>query len=334
MKNVRHSVSAHFGRTLLAAAQRRGLDHRQLLQDAGLSEQLIGKPALRITPEQLSRLTQAVSRSADDELLCMGSRPSRHGVFGLMARQVVRCRNLHAVYRDLAHFYSLVTDAFRLEFRVEGDTARLSLRLTEPDRDPDYTLREFLLLLLHRFPSWLIGRRIPLDCVTVDFRSPPHHEEHRLLFPCRVEYGQPQNSLVFSATLLDEPVVQMPRTLRAYLRTLPLDWFKRQAYYPVYTRRVMDYLERSLEIAATSMEEIAAEMHMTSRTLRRKLGDEGTSFQELKDGVRRDAAIHYLSQPALPISQISRQLGFSEPAAFTRAFKQWTGVSPGFYRRS
>ncbi|MNZ95940.1 HTH-type transcriptional regulator VirS [compost metagenome] len=82
------------------------------------------------------------------------------------------------------------------------------------------------------------------------------------------------------------------------------------------------------------MEEIAEEMHMTSRTLRRKLSDEGTSFQELKDGVRCDAAIHYLSQPAIPISQISRQLGFSEPAAFTRAFKQWTGISPGLYRRS
>lgn len=334
MKNVRHSVSAHFARTLIAAAQRRGLDHRPLLQDAGLNEQLIGKPGLRITPEQLSRLTQGVWRSADDELMCMGSQPSRYGVFSLMAKQVIRCRNLRAVYHNLTHFYNLVTEAVGMELRIEGDTVRLSLRLTEPDKDPDYTLREFLLLLLHRFPSWLIGRQIPLQCVTLDFPSPPHHEEHRLMYPCQVEYGQAQNSLVFSATLLDEPVVQTPRTLSAYLRTLPLDWFKRQAYYQVYTRRVLDYLERTPEIAAANMEEVAAEMHMTSRTLRRKLDDEGTSFQELKDGIRRDAAIHYLSQPAMPISQISRQLGFSEPAAFTRAFKQWTGVSPGLYRRS
>lgn len=334
MKNLNHSVSAHFARTLVAALQRKGLDHRPLLQDAGLNEQLIGKPGLRITPEQLSRLAQGIWRRADDELMCMGSQPSRHGVFSLMAKQVIRCRTLRAVYHNLVHFYNLVTDAFRLELRMEGENVRLSLYLTEPDKDPDCTLREFLLLLLHRFPCWLIGKQIPLQCVTLDFPSPAHHEEHRLMFPCRVEYEQAQNSLVFSAALLDELVVQTPRTLSAYLRTLPLDWFKRQAYYPVYTRRVLDYLERNTDIAATNMEEAATEMHMTSRTLRRKLDDEGTSFQELKDGIRRDAAIHFLSQPAMPISQISRQLGFSEPAAFTRAFKQWTGVSPGLYRRS
>ncbi|GAA0784224.1 AraC family transcriptional regulator [Marinobacterium sediminicola] len=334
MRNDRHSVSTHFARTMIAAAKRHHLDHDTLLQDAGLTEQLINTPGLRITPEQLSRLTQGIWRQADDEFLCMGSRPSRHGVFALMAKQVVRCRTLRPVLYNMSRFYNLVGDAFRLEFRVEENTASFSLTLIEPDKDPDFTLREFMLLLLHRFPSWLIGQKIPLRYVTLDFPAPAHREEHRLMYPCEVLYRQPTNSFVFDADLLNAPVVQTSHTLRAYLRSLPLDWFKRQAYYSVYTRRVMDYLESSDDLAAACMEVVSAELHMTSRTLRRKLTDEGTSFQELKDGVRRDTAIHLLSQSSLPISQISRRLGFSEPAAFTRAFKQWTGVSPSLYRQA
>ncbi|TCK09072.1 AraC family transcriptional regulator [Marinobacterium mangrovicola] len=333
MKNEQHSVSIHFAITLIAAAEGKGLDTRQLLHNAGLNEQLLKQPGLRITPEQLSRLTQEVWKAADDELICMGSRPSRQGVFALMAKHLVHCRKLRSVYHRFAQYYNLIADAFELNFSVEGELATLTLKLTDADNDPDHTLREFLLLLLHRFPSWLIGQRITLEQVTFDFPKPEHSEEHRLMFPGRVEYDQPICSFSFSKKLLDEPVVQTTSTLGGYLRTLPLEWFKRQAYYPVYTRRVLNYLEQAPDLAQTGIEQVAEEAHMTSRNLRRKLSSEGTSFQELKDSVRRDAAIHYLSQPTLTIAQIARELGFSEPTAFTRAFKQWTGVSPSLYRQ-
>lgn len=334
MHNQHHSISIHFARTVVRAAKRIGIDHQRLLRFAGINEALLDNPGLRITPDQLSRLMQEMWRVADDEFMGMGSQASRHGVFTLMAKQAVRCRNLRAIYHHLAHFYNLVADALILEFRVDGDEAHFSMQLKDPSCDPDCTLREFLLMLWHRFGSWLVGQRVPLKYVTLDFPAPSHKAEHRLMYPCEVRYLQPTNSFVFDASLLNIPVVQTPQTLRAYLRRAPLDWFKRQAYYQAYTRRVMDYLENSLELATTNMEEIAQQLHLTTRTLRRKLADEGTHFQALKDEVRRDAAIHYLSQPALPISQISRLLGFSEPAAFTRAFKQWTGVPPGIYRRS
>lgn len=327
-----HSISIHFAQTLISAAQRRNLNGEQLLDAAGLNAQMLRSPQLRITPDQFSRLMRAIWRMGDDEFMGMGSHPSRHGVFTLMAKQAVRCRSLRAVYHHLSHFYNLVADALTLELTLDGDEARFSLTLTDPDMDPDNSLCEFLMLLWHRFPSWLVGQRVPLKGITLTYPIPAHVEEYRLMYPCPAQFNQPKNSLIFSADLLDLDVVQTPSTLSAYLRRAPLDWFMRQAYYPVFTRRVMDYLERDEMLENTSMEAIAEELHVTPRTLRRKLTDEGTRFQELKDGVRRDTAIHYLSQPALPISQISRQLGFSEPAAFTRAFKQWTGVPPSVYR--
>jgi AraC-like DNA-binding protein len=72
---------------------------------------------------------------------------------------------------------------------------------------------------------------------------------------------------------------------------------------------------------------------MSARTLRRKLTAEGCRFQQLKDNMRRDKAINLFEQDKLSIAQISSAIGFTEVATFSRAFKQWTGVSPSTYRR-
>jgi len=328
----RYSISVHFARVLMNAARRRELDEEILLAEAGISRRLLENPHLRITPDQFSRLMRAVWRQGDDEFLGMGTQRCRQGIFALMAKQVVRSRNLHSVYYKLGHFYNLVNDSLRLELKVEGDEATFSMALNDPALDPDYLLREFLLLLWHRFPSWLIGQRIPLRRVTFDHAAPEHLAEYRLMFPCQANFEQPTNSLVFDAAMLNAPVVQTPEALANHLRRAPIDWFTRPAYYPVYTRRVLDCLQNCADLAGASIQGAAAALHLTERTLRRRLSAEGTSFQGLKDGLRRDLAIHYLTQPSMPISQVARHLGFSEPSAFTRAFKQWTGELPKTYR--
>lgn len=334
MSHKHHSISIHFAQAVISAARKHELDEQQLLQDAGLSKELLQNTEVRITPQQLSRLMQSVWRHADDEYLCLGSQPSRHGVFSLMAKQVLPSGNLRQVYRHGARFYNLVAAATELRFEESDDSARFYLKLAQPELDPNHTLVDFLLLLWHRFPSWLIGQRIPLRKICFTHSKPAHYEEYRLMFPCEALYDQPENYFEFDREILNAPVVQTQQNLSAYLRRCPLDWFKRQSYYPVYTRKVMDYLENTEEMSETSMEGIANQIHTTTRTLRRKLLEEGTSFQELKDSVRRDEAIHFLSQPDIPISQIARLLGFTEAAAFTRAFKHWTGLSPSMYRKS
>jgi AraC-like DNA-binding protein len=81
------------------------------------------------------------------------------------------------------------------------------------------------------------------------------------------------------------------------------------------------------------MQQVATSLHMTTRTLRRKLLEEGTNFQQLKDNIRRDIAIQYLSRPDMSIATIGQILGFCEPGAFTRAFKKWTKMAPSTYRK-
>jgi AraC-like DNA-binding protein len=208
------------------------------------------------------------------------------------------------------------------------------MALKDPAKDQDYLLRGFLLLLWHRFPSWLIGQRISLKHVAFDHPAPKHLTEYRLMFPCPAKFDQAVTCLVFDAAILTAPLVQTPETLGHHLKRAPFDWFTRPAYYPVYTRRVLDHLERSEDLAETTIQSAALELHLTERTLRRKLAAEGSQFQRLKDGVRRDMAIHYLSQTSMSISLISQMLGFPShprsperfgngPASYPRTTETW-----------
>ena len=80
-------------------------------------------------------------------------------------------------------------------------------------------------------------------------------------------------------------------------------------------------------------EEVAQQLHMTPRTLRRHLRREGRSYQEIKNDIRRDAAIYYLTRKGMAIADVAEQTGFSDTSTFIRAFKAWTGVTPYVYRK-
>ena len=82
-----------------------------------------------------------------------------------------------------------------------------------------------------------------------------------------------------------------------------------------------------------SLGNIAAAMHFKQHTLRRRLDEEGTSFHTIKSQVRRDIAIHHLGDPRTSIEQIATYTGYTEPSAFIRAFKQWTGYTPLQFRK-
>ncbi|WP_312592170.1 AraC family transcriptional regulator [Stutzerimonas nitrititolerans] len=327
-----YSISVHFARTAIAAARRSGLDEHALLQEAGIGHRLLDNPQLRITSLQFSRLMLALWRVGDDEFMGLAPYRSRHGVFALMARQVIGCRRLASVFYRLARFYSLVNDSLRLELTTNGAQAALAMRLAAPERDPEHLLREVFLLLWHRFASWLVGQRIGLQEVHLDYPEPVNHAEYRLMFPCPARFSMPDCRLVMDAACLDMPVVQTPATLRAHLQRAPLEWFTRPSYQAACTRSVSDLLQHDGAFRDLGIEAVADALHLTERTLRRRLKLEGTRFQALKDGLRRDLAIHHLNQAGLPISEIAQRLGFSEASAFTRAFRQWTGESPRAYR--
>ena len=330
MDPKRNSISAHYLESICQGAARRGLSADSVRAQAGIPAEL--SPQARLTSDQFSRLLLDVFGRADDEFLGLTDQPCRHGAFVMMAKQAVMLDDLRQVYQHIERFYRLVTRDLNFALRVDAGEARFDMLLERPQLDPQTTLREFYLLLMHRFPSWLVGKRIALRRVDMDACEPAHADEYGLIFGQPGQFSQPSSALVFDSAALYWPVVQTRESLRQHLDDAPLTWVTRQQIYPTISRRVSQALRQTQPIGSARIQAVAAQLHMTERTLRRRLADEGTAYQDLKDQVRRDYAAQRLAQPHVLMADVAGELGFSDPGAFSRAFKGWTGQAPRHYR--
>ena len=135
------------------------------------------------------------------------------------------------------------------------------------------------------------------------------------------------------AMITDAELVRDEDDLREFLKLAPYYVvIEPQAATLSITHRIRQILGSDFRQELPSFEELTGRLNMSPRTLRRRLEKEGTSYQRIKDNARRDVAITLLSREGLTVSEVAEQVGFSDPSAFHRSFKKWTGQSPGSYR--
>jgi AraC-like DNA-binding protein len=155
----------------------------------------------------------------------------------------------------------------------------------------------------------------------------------RHFFHCPVDYDQPANTLTFSARHLDAEIIRDEAQLHEFLKLAPYHIvIEPEASISSITHRIREILGTDFREEMPSFEALTGFLNMSARTLRRRLEKEGTSYQRIKDNARRDVAITLLSRERLTVSDVAEHLGFSDPSAFHRSFKKWTGQSPGSYR--
>lgn len=328
------TVTVHHVRAVLRGAERRGIDAVPLLQAAGIPPLLLGDDRARVTPGQFALLFRALYRATGDEFLGLGTAPSRPGTFAMMCCAALGCRDLGGAMRRGITFYGLFPGGPRLALTTDAGEASLAVHGDLGGRDDDHFLTECLLIITHRLCSWLIGRRIPLLRAAFGYPPPPHRDEYPSLFGCPVRFGRARTEAVFDARWLTAPLVRDEAALERMLRRSPFELLSRRAYGTTVAEQVHRDLARALHASPRlpTLDETAARLALSPATLRRRLQREGTSFQRLKDAVRRDAAIAGLAGGREPIAELAARLGFSEDTAFHRAFRRWTGTTPGAYR--
>ena len=324
------TIASHYARAALGGARRAGYDCSTLLQQLGITPELLAEPRARIAPEQFTRLLQMLWQALDDEYLGFADGPSKRGTFAMMCHALIHCRTLEKALQRGLLFYSLFPQGPRWRLSREGDMARLSLDDSQL-WDPDHFLSESLLVIWHRLGSWLIGQRIRLEQATFSYPIPAHASEYDLLFPCPLMFSAASSSLVFHSRYLNLPLLQDERTLKHFLERSPADLLSRPDEGHSLSSQIRRLLSRD-RTPWPDLEAVAQHLHISPQTLRRHLREESTNVQALKDELRRDIAIFHLGRADLSLQEIAEQLGFSEPSAFHRAFKKWTGVTPGAYR--
>jgi AraC-like DNA-binding protein len=327
------TVAICFVIAALEAVHARKLDADALLARVGLSPNLLASPQARVSAAQYGKLWRLVALTLDDEFFGQDSRRMKYGSFAMLCRSVLGCPTLGSALERSLRFYGLILDDIAGSLERSHGEARIVLEERRNGRASRVFGHEVLLLLLHGVACWLVGRRIPISRAEFGYSEPAHSDEYRVMFSTDLAFDQPATRIVFDESYLGLPIVQNERTVQAFLRTAPENIVTKYKNGSSVSARIRRRLRQRLPGEVPDFDTLAQELNMTAATLRRRLHEEGASYQGIKDQLRRDLAIGYLTHTNRTVMDIALELGFSERSAFHRAFQKWTGASPGEFRR-
>ena len=328
------TIAICFVAAALQSVHGRDLNADELLANVGLSSSLLQMPQARVSAKHYGALWRAIAAALDDEFFGQDSRRMKVGSFAMLCHAVLSCKTLGAALERSLRFYALILDDISGTAERDAQEARIVLYERVAGASHRVFAHELLLMLLYGLSCWLVGRRIPILRTEFNYAEPAHSAEYRLMYCADLRFNRPNTLLAFDASYLDLPVVQDERSAKEFLRSAPENILLKYKNGSSLSARVRRRLRQFLPGAVADFEQLADEMGMTPATMRRRLHDEGESYQSIKDNLRRDLAISYLSHSKRSVMDIALELGFSERSAFHRAFRKWTGASPGEFRRN
>ncbi|KAA1190122.1 AraC family transcriptional regulator [Pseudohalioglobus sediminis] len=335
------AVPMEFTRALLVQARAHDKDVAAILRAARFPfDPLRQSPqTVFVSREQYSRLCVELVRALGDEsggvmpdvrtpvgttrliLLSMLGSPD----LGSAIRRAIEFNASCRVRRDASVTNRLVVD-------TGGKEATLSYLHSDDAPELQHNVLCNLAMWM-RFCGWLIGQQIDLSSADCAGPEPEFTAGLRHFFHCPVTYRQPVNLVRFSARHLEAPLLRDEAQLHEFLKLAPYHIIiEPQTSTVSVTHRIREILGDDFREELPSFEALTGLLNMSARTLRRRLEKEGTSYQRIKDNARRDTAITLLSRRGLTVSEVAERVGFSDPSAFHRSFKKWTGLSPGSYR--
>ncbi|GAA5167121.1 AraC family transcriptional regulator [Pseudonocardia eucalypti] len=326
------AIPASFVLAAAGIAARKGWDVPALLRAAEVAPAQFVAPRPEITGDQLIRLVRACWRQTNDDLLGLGSRPVPPGTLRMICFAMASAPDVEAAIARLRKFGDALPGLSPISLSVDGELATLTIDTGRLD-DPDHFLTVLHLIAAHRVIGWATGRSVPPRRVELPFPTPPHAADLELVFGQRPRFGAPTATLVLPREILRAPIVRTEEAMLAFLETAPADLLLNRPADSVsqLVRRAVERGVRDRDPVTAAR--LAEQLAMSEPTLRRRLREEGTSLREIRDEVLRAAAIASLERGQEPIAALAVRLGFSEPSAFTRAFRRWTGRSPLAYRR-
>lgn len=336
------TISSSLLLSLFSGAAKQNIDIGKILEDLNLFElkdvfnNKTASKNLRLELDSLGPLLRTLWRELQDEASGFLNRPLKIGMFSMMCHAIITAGNLRRALLRSARFVELLNEDLTIELEEIGDEARLTVHYRNPHQLDSVFFITSIFVIWIRLSCWLVQRSILLDRIEFTFDEPDYSEEFDLMFPCRHKFSQAHNRVIFSKKFLSLPITQDSETLTHFLHHAPeslLTQFRSDESISAHVKRLL--LHRNgmvVELDNMSFEDVASELNMTTHTIRRRLKEEGNSFQEIKDSIRREQALTLLENNSLSLSSISEKLGFSETAAFNRAFKKWTGCTPGAYR--
>ncbi len=329
------TVPAHFlhGMVQHVRARHGETTTARLLADAAVPATLLGQQEARLTRAQYAALYRLVAASLDDEMLGLWSRPIRTGTLKYLMLSILDAPNVLVALHRLARFWNLLLDDYRMHLSSRNGQVRLALLERAPGMPLTPLGHVLMMKLVHGIAAWLPASGIALDRVEFAFACPGPVQDYATLFPGEVRFGAAATAVCFGYDGCMAPCRREKHELWAFLKRAPEEWTFGSGHRASMSARVREHVGRHLG-AALTIDAVAKALHTSVRTLNRRLAEEGTTFHAARNALRRDMAVHRLTNSNTGMAALAFELGFADASGFCRAFRQWTGSSPSDYRQA
>jgi AraC-like DNA-binding protein len=308
-----------------------GVAPADVLRRAGLPDDLLRQPSVRLSPAEYYRLWESVEAAFGDPLfpirLCQSVTSES---FAPLLFAALCCPNLLAAAERVGRYKALLAPE-RVDVSQESGLVAVEFRWTEAPPPPPVSL--VLKELLVCVTLARMGTRehvCPVEVTTTVLPSPLEPYEEFLGAPLR---RGPRHQIAFTLADATRPFLTSDEGMWSVFEPgLRQRLAELEAPFTT-TRRVRAALLEALPSGRVTLEEVGRRLAVSKRTLQRRIEAEGTSFQRILSETRETVARHYLEATALPAAEIALLLGYDEPNSFSRAFKTWTGTTPDTVRR-
>jgi AraC-like DNA-binding protein len=325
------TTGMHYARNLVDAAESLGVDPDRMLAAAGLTRAALQDRTARLPDEKKIALWDWVEARTDDPHLGLhvGEKAS-FGRWGLVESLFMAAETVEAGIEHSLRFMEVMADGKRLSLSRVGGEARYTYTSEHAATRGHRHIIESDMVYILRLMRHAISATFTPEAVWFSHEQGGQRAEYERLLGPEVRFEEPANAVVFDADWLEEPLQTGDPRLEAPLEVEAARALSEREAADSFAERV-EALVR-LDPADVTLPDVSDRLHVSPRTLQRRLTDENTSFRAIVDDVRREYALRYLRESGLPMSEISYRLGYSEPSAFFRAVKRWTGTTAQAYR--
>lgn len=316
----------------LEVARHLGLNPQQQLSAVGLSQSMLEHPEQRIPVATAVTLLEESARISGCETFGLRMAESRQlADFGVISLLLSHQATLREAMDTIIRCRHLLNESLALYVDQEGKMAILREELLTVPPMPMRQGLELALGTLYRLCAALLGPHWRPISVNFSHDAPADLQVHRRLFGCKIEFGSEFNGIVIPAADLDaaNPMADpaMARHARSFVDSLP------GATDGSTLNEVRKSIYLLLPMGRATIEQIAQSLGLNVRTLQRRLEDNGVTFSDLINEVRRELVLRYMENPRYSLGRIADLLGYSMPSSFTRWFAVQYGMSPAAWRK-
>lgn len=329
-------ISTSILQRLLSYISRKGINVDDLLKSANVDSSFLSDMDNKLPLEDYYSIMDAAIEITGDEYfgLHMGAGASP-GDLSILGYIMASCKNIREALEKIGKYFAIIGSTQRIYLMVGEDDAKLLWDMVRyfPNKCVKHCIDSGLANTYNMILNIADGP-VEIKEVWVKAEPPNDIEEYKKVFHCPVLFNQPNPGLVFPSKVLDVPLKNPNPMLLALLEHHANSFLSKIDEDDHFSRKLSLLFFESIQSHIPTIENVAKNFGMSVRVLQHKLKEEGVTFSDVLDNVRMELAKSYLAEKHYSIDDISYLVGFSEPSVFRRAFKRWTGMTPGHFRTS